>query len=250
MAAEDSLFINADTTLEGSFDRSEQSTPETVKNTEPWVNESVDSLYPWSSDVALGATNDEAYREEINFDDFVSADLTLPPFQTLSVQQQAYNGEHGQPAYTEDGSRITVVSNPSLSRIISGNDPMKITCSDDTHTTVNLDINSGRSQSATDPRKHDKVNDHRRGSDMPRSIPSDPYADHGHATALSGKQRKDTKTQSLEGLGRELITLRKMLQTYVFMLKNDLLEVKCRCLDYSTCKCDQIREFLQNTVVS
>ncbi|MDE3228409.1 MAG: hypothetical protein KGO05_00895, partial [Chloroflexota bacterium] len=52
----------------------------------------------------------------------------------------------------------------------------------------------------------------------------------------------------LEQRARELSSQKQMLTTYLAMLKNELLMLKCKCLEHSDCGCDGIRDYLKNTV--
>jgi len=39
-----------------------------------------------------------------------------------------------------------------------------------------------------------------------------------------------------------------MLNTYVSVLKNELLMLKCKCLEHSDCGCERIRNYLKHTI--
>lgn len=64
------------------------------------------------------------------------------------------------------------------------------------------------------------------------------------------RQKKKQWTSNLEERARILSDERQMLTTYLAMLKNELLMLKCKCLEHSDCGCESIREYLKSTVTN
>jgi hypothetical protein len=64
------------------------------------------------------------------------------------------------------------------------------------------------------------------------------------------RQKKKEWTQGLEQRARDLSAQKQMLTTYLAMLKNELLMLKCKCLEHSDCDCEAIRDYLKNTVTT
>jgi hypothetical protein len=62
------------------------------------------------------------------------------------------------------------------------------------------------------------------------------------------RQKKKEWTQNLEQRARDLSSEKQMLTTYLAMLKNELLMLKCKCLEHSDCDCEAIRDYLKSTV--
>jgi hypothetical protein len=62
------------------------------------------------------------------------------------------------------------------------------------------------------------------------------------------RQKKKEWTTGLEDRARELSAQKQVLTTYLAMLKNELLMLKCKCLEHSDCGCEGIRDYLKNTV--
>jgi flagellar motility protein MotE (MotC chaperone) len=62
------------------------------------------------------------------------------------------------------------------------------------------------------------------------------------------RMKKKEWTHGLEERARELSSQKQMLTTYLAVLKNELLMLKCKCLEHSDCDCDAIREYLKTTV--
>jgi hypothetical protein len=52
----------------------------------------------------------------------------------------------------------------------------------------------------------------------------------------------------LEQKARDLSAQKQMLTTYLAMLKNELLMLKCKCLEHSDCQCQKIRDYLSSSV--
>jgi hypothetical protein len=66
--------------------------------------------------------------------------------------------------------------------------------------------------------------------------------------ACKSRQKKKAWTQDLERKARDLSAQKQMLTTGVAALKNELLMLKCKCLEHSDCACEGIRNYLRNTV--
>ncbi|KIW00016.1 uncharacterized protein PV09_08368 [Verruconis gallopava] len=64
------------------------------------------------------------------------------------------------------------------------------------------------------------------------------------------RQKKKEWTQDLEQRARDLAAQKQMLTTYLAMLKNELLMLKCKCLEHSDCDCEAIRNYLKSTVTT
>jgi hypothetical protein len=62
------------------------------------------------------------------------------------------------------------------------------------------------------------------------------------------RQKKKEWTQDLEQKARDLSAQKQMLTTCLAALKNELLMLKCKCLEHSDCACEGIRDYLTNTV--
>jgi hypothetical protein len=74
------------------------------------------------------------------------------------------------------------------------------------------------------------------------------FLERNRVAASKCRQKKKAWTNNLEQRARELASERQMLTAHVAMLRNELLELKCRCLEHTSCNCEQIREYLKNTV--
>lgn len=64
------------------------------------------------------------------------------------------------------------------------------------------------------------------------------------------RQKKKQWTSNLEERARELSFEKQMLTTQAAMLKNELLMLKCKCLEHSNCDCEGIRDYLKHTVTN
>jgi len=76
------------------------------------------------------------------------------------------------------------------------------------------------------------------------------FLERNRVAASKCRQKKKVWTSNLEQRARKLTSERQMLTTHVAMLRNELLELKCRCLEHTNCECGQIREYLKNTVAA
>jgi hypothetical protein len=76
------------------------------------------------------------------------------------------------------------------------------------------------------------------------------FLERNRVAASKCRQKKKAWTNDLEERARELTSQRHMLTTHVAMLRNELLELKCKCLEHTSCDCEQIREYLKNTVAA
>jgi hypothetical protein len=76
------------------------------------------------------------------------------------------------------------------------------------------------------------------------------FLERNRVAASKCRQKKKTWTNNLEERARELTAQRQMLATHVAMLRNELLELKCKCLEHTSCNCEQIRDYLKNTVAA
>jgi hypothetical protein len=76
------------------------------------------------------------------------------------------------------------------------------------------------------------------------------FLERNRVAASKCRQKKKVWTNSLEERARELTSQRQMLAAHVAMLRNELLELKCKCLEHTSCECEQIREYLKNTVAA
>jgi hypothetical protein len=76
------------------------------------------------------------------------------------------------------------------------------------------------------------------------------FLERNRVAASKCRQKKKEWTNSLEERARELQAQREMLVAYVSMLRNELLMLKCKCLEHSDCKCERVREYLKNTVAT
>jgi len=74
------------------------------------------------------------------------------------------------------------------------------------------------------------------------------FLERNRVAASKCRQKKKAWTNNLEERARELTSQRQMLTAHVAMLRNELLELKCKCLEHTSCDCEQIREYLKNTV--
>jgi hypothetical protein len=62
------------------------------------------------------------------------------------------------------------------------------------------------------------------------------------------RQKQKEWVQELEQKARDLCSQKDKLTTYVAVLKNELLMLKCKCLEHAECDCHGIRDFLKKTV--
>jgi hypothetical protein len=76
------------------------------------------------------------------------------------------------------------------------------------------------------------------------------FLERNRVAASKCRQKKKAWTNNLEERARELTSQRQMLTTHVAMLRNELLELKCKCLEHTSCDCEQIRAYLKNTVAA
>jgi hypothetical protein len=76
------------------------------------------------------------------------------------------------------------------------------------------------------------------------------FLERNRLAASKCRQKKKTWTNNLEQRARELASERQMLATHVAVLRNELLELKCKCLEHTSCECEQIREYLKNTITT
>jgi hypothetical protein len=250
MATEDSLFINeTDPTLDNSLDRSQQSPLDILNTIDSWIDGSLCTQYPLSNEVNLDASFGGIYQETNFFDNCGSADLPLPPFQSYSPQEHIYNRQYGQLPFVKNDFPFTTVSDQSFSGLSIGVDPAKTTNQEHDSSAGKPSDNSRSGYRTVKYRKHDDTNLRGLGSDTLQRAHCHAQSKRNSTAESKHSEDKIDPGQDLECKFKELNTLRKMLDTFVFMLKNDLLILKCRCLDYSSCQCERIREYLQNTIV-
>jgi uncharacterized coiled-coil DUF342 family protein len=70
-----------------------------------------------------------------------------------------------------------------------------------------------------------------------------------HRVAASKcREKKKLSTSNLGKQARELTWQRHMVTQHIALLRNELLELKCKCLEHIHCDCEQIRECLRSTV--
>jgi hypothetical protein len=74
------------------------------------------------------------------------------------------------------------------------------------------------------------------------------FLERNRAAASKCREKKKLWTHDLEEQARELTSQRHMVTQHVAILQNELLELKCKCLEHIHCECEQIRDYLQNTV--
>lgn len=76
------------------------------------------------------------------------------------------------------------------------------------------------------------------------------FLERNRVAASKCRQKKKEWTNSLEEKARDLQGQREMLVAYVSMLRNELLILKCKCLEHSDCDCVALRDYLKNTVAT
>ncbi|QDS77393.1 hypothetical protein FKW77_006106 [Venturia effusa] len=76
------------------------------------------------------------------------------------------------------------------------------------------------------------------------------FLERNRVAASKCRQKKKEWTNSLEEKARELQGQREMLVAYISMLRNELLMLKCKCLEHADCDCVGLREYLKNTVAT
>ncbi|KAF2421568.1 hypothetical protein EJ08DRAFT_701968 [Tothia fuscella] len=76
------------------------------------------------------------------------------------------------------------------------------------------------------------------------------FLERNRVAASKCRQKKKVWTHNLEERARELTSERHALTHHVALLRNELLELKCKCLEHTNCDCLQIREYLKNTVAA
>jgi hypothetical protein len=76
----------------------------------------------------------------------------------------------------------------------------------------------------------------------------DQFLARNREAASKCRQKKKEWTQDLEQKARDLSSQKEMLTTYLAMLKNELLRLKCKYLEHPDCGCNGIPDFLKNTV--
>lgn len=74
------------------------------------------------------------------------------------------------------------------------------------------------------------------------------FLERNRVAASKCRQKKKNWTTNLEQRARDLTNERQILATHVAMLRNELLELKCKCLEHTDCECEQIRQYLKNTI--
>lgn len=76
------------------------------------------------------------------------------------------------------------------------------------------------------------------------------FLERNRVAASKCRQKKKEWTNSLEEKARDLQGQREMLVAYISMLRNELLMLKCKCLEHSDCDCVALRDYLKNTVAA
>ena len=76
------------------------------------------------------------------------------------------------------------------------------------------------------------------------------FLERNRQAASKCRQKKKEWTSNLEERAWELTNQRQMLTAYVTALKNELLVLKCKCLEHSNCGCERIREYLTKSVAN
>jgi hypothetical protein len=251
MATDTSLFSNlADPTLDRFLGECPQSPVENVNNIDTWINASVGTLYPLSSDATSEATFGGNYSETNLFDDFDTADLILSPFQTIPAQEHAYHGQYEHQTILDDHLPLTMASDQSFPGLSAGVDPTEIKIQKNKGTIVNARDDNRGNVSTKEPQNYDKLCQCRSEPSIFRTASRGARLKHNDAAISKHMQETTDRTPDLGSEGWELNSMLEMLEIYIFMLKNDLLVLKCQCLDYSSCKCERIKEYLHATVVS
>jgi hypothetical protein len=76
------------------------------------------------------------------------------------------------------------------------------------------------------------------------------FLERNRIAASKCRHKKKEWTNKLNQRARELQAQREMLVAYVSILRNELIVLKCKCLEHSDCKCERVRDYLKNTVVT
>jgi hypothetical protein len=74
------------------------------------------------------------------------------------------------------------------------------------------------------------------------------FLERNRAAASKCREKKKLSTSNLEERARELTWQRHMVTQHIALLRNEFLELKCKCLEHTHCDCEQIREYLRSTV--
>jgi len=167
------------------------------------------------------------------------------PLQTQLGQLGGSNMRNGQPTPPQDMSPHTALSHHSFS-MDDGNESMA---------EEKVSGSKKRSRAAKEPKRKSRKNSKIEFEDTSHLNPEElaqreKFLERNRVAASKCRQKKKEWTNSLEERARELQAQREMLVAYVSMLRNELLMLKCKCLEHSDCECERLREYLKNTVAT
>jgi hypothetical protein len=101
------------------------------------------------------------------------------------------------------------------------------------------------------PRKHTTVSLSRFNTDgTTENEKRVQFLERNRLAASKCRGRKKLWTSKLEEQARVLATQRHAIANQITLLRHELLELKFKCLDHSDCACEQIRQYLINTITS
>jgi hypothetical protein len=115
-------------------------------------------------------------------------------------------------------------------------------------------IDNGKGKASRKPQKNNKIplvlEDLDEEGEDEDEDKREKFLERNRVAASKCRQKKKAWTNNLEERARELTSQRQMLSAHVAMLRNELLELKCKCLEHTSCECEQIRDYLKNTVAA
>lgn len=196
--------------------------------------------------------------------DDCSIDTTLGPAAMESTIWDSYRGTNFTPAMGNDPSDMwalqAALSDPAGSHIRNGQptpplDMMSMEEEDsgmEGKTKSRKRLRTSNVEGKRKPRKSSKIDPEEDISHLSPEeiIQREKFLERNRVAASKCRQKKKEWTTSLEERARELQSQREMLVAYVSMLRNELLMLKCKCLQHSDCKCERLRDYLKNTVAT
>jgi hypothetical protein len=167
-------------------------------------------------------------------------------------QNQQFDVRNGLTTPPKDDSPLALPSDASFGAELDGINPKEI-ANKKKRNSRKMSRGGDESEGATTHyrkvRKSSKVTSHSPEADAADGEDKrEKFLERNRVAASKCRQKKKVWTNNLEERARELTSERHALAHHVVMLRNELLELKCKCLEHTNCDCVQIREYLKNTV--
>jgi len=180
--------------------------------------------------------------------------MGMSTLQTNFPPSQNYRQQHGQITPPSAGSSIKRPSSDSLENSFGGEDASEADGQRSTqHSTSQTKMEQNESASGLTPPIPKK---RRRGRKAKDAQPDDQdeqrqkFLERNRLAATKCRQKKKAWTNDLEDRARTLTAERTYLKAVECSLRQEILDLKSRCLQHVDCNCQAIRAYLSSTVAT